>query len=281
MNATVIIPTFNQYCSLMIMLDHMKNQNIASNRYEVIVIDDGSTDETRFLRDDEFKCIYGSHFSIIHLSENSGRSKARNKGIELATNEIIIFCDSDRFPATSFVSQHISFHQSGSRIVVGASYDYFGKLNYLSPSCFDWDTVYKYSRLPNYYRRITKLFENGHTKSPAAWLSLLIGNASIRKELLITVGGFNPTFRYWGFEHFELGLRLKDIEPEFYNNPNAKNYHIPHARTQGFYQESIKKNIEILSVLYPDINYQLLMDILTTNLDITSCADILMKKQDN
>lgn len=263
----------------MTVLEHMKDQDIASDRYEVIVIDDGSTDETRSLRDDEFKSVYGSPFSVVHLLENSGRSEARNRGIALADNEILIFCDSDRFPASSFIQQHIAFHQAGSSIVVGASYDFFGKRESLNRSPFDWDAIHKFSRLPNYYRRITKLFENGRTESPAAWLSLLIGNASIRKELVTKVGGFNPVFRHWGFEHFELGLRLADIEPVFYHNPNAKNYHIPHARSNNFYQESIQKNIEILSGLYPDINYQLLKDILTTNLDVTSCADMLMKNK--
>ena len=68
------------------------------NKFEVIAVNDGSTDGTGRVMDylaDQFK-----NLKVVHLQENSGRSVARNRGIEASCGEIILiqslFCSSDQ-----------------------------------------------------------------------------------------------------------------------------------------------------------------------------------------
>ena len=69
--------------------------------------------------------------------------------------------------------------------------------------------MYKYSRLPQYFKQISSIYnEHGRTKSNLMWLSFLVGNSSIKRDIIEEVGGFDETFIDWGFEHFELAYRL-------------------------------------------------------------------------
>ncbi|MEL6441254.1 MAG: glycosyltransferase [Cyanobacteria bacterium J06621_8] len=88
---SVIIPTYNSGSWLMQALDSVRNQTYIN--YEIIVVDDGSTDNTSQLvqssplaKQQQLKYIY---------QDNQGVAAARNKGIELATGELIAFLDAD------------------------------------------------------------------------------------------------------------------------------------------------------------------------------------------
>jgi glycosyltransferase involved in cell wall biosynthesis len=89
---TIVIPTFNREKLLPVALDSILNQSFED--WECIVVDDGSTDNTKELvhkyinRDNRFKYIY---------QENAERSAARNNGIENAKGKWICFLDSDDY----------------------------------------------------------------------------------------------------------------------------------------------------------------------------------------
>jgi glycosyltransferase involved in cell wall biosynthesis len=88
-NVSVVIPTYNRSKLLLEALDSVFQQTFKD--YEVIIIDDGSTDETRSLLEQhaltrKFKYIY---------QENSGSSAARNNGVRHARHGLIAFLDSD------------------------------------------------------------------------------------------------------------------------------------------------------------------------------------------
>ncbi len=83
---SVIIPTFNRGWILKEAIDSVLSQSFY--HYELIVVDDGSTDNTRE--------ILASYPRIIAVTqENRGVSAARNKGAELSTGKFIAFLDSD------------------------------------------------------------------------------------------------------------------------------------------------------------------------------------------
>lgn len=87
---TLIIPVYNSSTTIARCINSVKRQNI--NSFEVIIVDDGSTDDSlkicQSLVDDD------DRFRIIHQS-NNGVSSARNAGIENATCEYICFMDAD------------------------------------------------------------------------------------------------------------------------------------------------------------------------------------------
>lgn len=85
---SVVIPTKNRVEVTLRSLDSVFNQNLLPN--EVIVVDDGSTDETSLRIKEQFPQI------ILLSNENSlGGAKARNQGAEVARGDFIAFLDSD------------------------------------------------------------------------------------------------------------------------------------------------------------------------------------------
>jgi glycosyltransferase involved in cell wall biosynthesis len=91
MNITIIIPIFNSRRFLKECLDSVCIEN--KNEIEIILIDDGSTDDSH---DVYMEYIHNHNFYVIR-QENKGVSYSRNKGIEVAKGDWIMFVDSDDF----------------------------------------------------------------------------------------------------------------------------------------------------------------------------------------
>lgn len=87
---SIIIPVFNSEKQIYMMLDCIKNQK--EKDFEVLLIDDGSIDNSGKICDDFAK--KDSRFRVIHKS-NQGVSAARNQGMKEAKGEYIVFLDSD------------------------------------------------------------------------------------------------------------------------------------------------------------------------------------------
>ena len=92
---SIIIPTYNRAHLIAECLESVLNQTF--NDYEVIVVDDGSTDNT--------KEAVEPYFDRIRYTkqENRGNAGARNSGIELAKGEIIAFTDADCAPSVDWL----------------------------------------------------------------------------------------------------------------------------------------------------------------------------------
>ena len=90
MKFSIIIPVYNSECFLTKTLDSVCNQDYSN--FEVICINDGSTDSSL----DILKSYQQQHSNvIIYSQDNAGPSVARNKGLEMATGDYLLFCDSD------------------------------------------------------------------------------------------------------------------------------------------------------------------------------------------
>ena len=257
--ASVIIPVYNQKTALYVTLKSFERQSIDNSLYEIIVIDDGSTDGLF----EEFKLL---HFNIPHLRyfsyQNSGRASARNRGIEKAQSENIIFCDADRFVENDYVVKHLKYLEEAD-VVVGLSRDYWGNKGDILKGEFDFNKIKKFSRLYNYSEKIRFLYdEKGRTESGLAWMSFMVGNSSVKKGCLIKAGLFDEDFVQWGFEHLELGLRLQECGAIFQLSDDIYNFHIPHKRQRGFYKDMIEDSISIFKLKHPNYRVDLLKDFL-------------------
>ena len=89
---SVIIPVFNVEQYLGYCLDSLIRQSY--NDFEALLIDDGSTDDSRTICDDY--CQKDNRFHVIH-KKNEGIAAARNDGMELAKGEYLYFMDSDDY----------------------------------------------------------------------------------------------------------------------------------------------------------------------------------------
>lgn len=90
MRVSIIIPIYNTSQYLSSCLNSVKEQSYKN--LEIILVNDGSTDNSRDIAEEFVK--KDKRFKVIHL-HNGGVSRARNKGMEIATGDYITFIDSD------------------------------------------------------------------------------------------------------------------------------------------------------------------------------------------
>lgn len=257
LKASVIIPVYNQKDTLLTVLSFMQKQTCVKDEFEIIIVDDGSTDGLHeYMTGKE-----GTDFScdVWYLRQgNKGRAAARNAGAEVARGEQLIFCDADRFPNPDFVRQHLLYINGCENIVtIGCPWEYFGNQKLLKIMDKDtWEGIVRYARKPLYYAKTLNLYaQKGMTESGIAWTSFLVGNASVSKRMFEKVGGFDEQFRTWGFEHFDLALRMQREGADFRSLPECSNYHIPHPRESGFYQKMIQQSIQIMEKKYSECDF--------------------------
>ncbi len=92
MLVSLIITSYNYARYLERAIRSTLNQTLPSENYEVIVVDDCSTDESHSILDN-----YSSDIKVIKLEKNSGLSVARNTGIKKAKGQYVIFLDADDY----------------------------------------------------------------------------------------------------------------------------------------------------------------------------------------
>ncbi|XID96167.1 glycosyltransferase family A protein [Paenibacillaceae bacterium WGS1546] len=113
----MIIPTYNKSRYLEYTLTGFLKQSFP--HFEMIIIDDGSTDLTR-----EVVRRFETRLSIKYVHQpNRGRSAARNNGLERAANDIVVFNDDDRIPAPDYMAGHIrTIQQAEQAKIVSIGY---------------------------------------------------------------------------------------------------------------------------------------------------------------
>jgi hypothetical protein len=104
---TVVIPTYNRSDTLISCLEHLEKQSFTD--FEVILVDDGSTDATpQLIR--EFVLHTRLHLCSIR-QENSGPARARNAAIARARAPICLLIGDDIFATPDFVKTHLELHR--------------------------------------------------------------------------------------------------------------------------------------------------------------------------
>lgn len=120
---SIIIPVYNVADFLPKCLDSVVNQTMNSDSYEVIIINDGATDNSPHIIESFVK--YNDNFRVI-CQENSGLPYARNTGIEAARGKFVSFLDGDDFLEPSFlIRMYNACINTGADIAYCGYYKYF------------------------------------------------------------------------------------------------------------------------------------------------------------
>jgi GT2 family glycosyltransferase len=190
---SVVIPTYGRRDSVARALRALKMQTLSPDDFEVVVSIDGSEDGTR-----ELVAGFDAPFALTAVwHPNQGRARACNAGIAAARGELVVILDDDMEAAPGLLAGHLAAHPAGSRrAVVGAA-----------PMLADPDSP----PLVRYYAsgfngRQAELARPGRA---LGFREAYSGNFSIRREVMLEVGGFDPDFRVYGHEDYELALRLQ------------------------------------------------------------------------
>ncbi len=108
---SVLIPTFGRAEALTVALHAWEQQQPGDVSFEVVVIDDGSPDDTR----DLLASLRPQRFSLRRLAqENAGPAAARNRGLRAAQGEIVLFTGDDIEPAPDLLEQHLQGHRKAA-----------------------------------------------------------------------------------------------------------------------------------------------------------------------
>ncbi len=108
---SVIIPTYNRAQFVKLAIDSVLAQTYAD--YEVIVVDDGSTDGTEAV----LQGTYGTRIAY-ERQDNQGAAAARNRGIALSTGEFVAFLDSDDIWLPGKLERQLALHTADSQTVL-------------------------------------------------------------------------------------------------------------------------------------------------------------------
>jgi glycosyltransferase involved in cell wall biosynthesis len=204
---SVVAPTYNRRASLQRLLEALERQSFPATQFEVIVVDDGSSDGTP-----DFVRAWPASYGLQVLEQqHAGPAAARNRGVAAARGELIVFLDDDVVPAPDLLHEHVTTHaEQPNAVVIGP----------MSPPG-DWPR-------PIWVRwEEEQLLSQYHAMIAGLWSctarQFYTGNASLARARFVEAGGFDVTFQR--AEDVELGYRLHDLGATFVFNPNADVLH--------------------------------------------------------
>ena len=220
MKLSVIIPTHNRADILKICLEKLIVQQGVD--FEVIVVDDGSTDSTEsVISDFRFQIsdskTQNSKFTYIK-QKASHQAVARNRGVEAATGDIIVFIGDDILVEPDFLMKHHDRHVENpdeNVVVLGFT---------------TWDPNIKITKYMRFLENSGWQFGYKFLKPKMIgradpYKFFYTSNISMKKSFF-DKEKFNEDFVFYGWEDIELGYRLwKHHNMKIYYEPQAIAYH--------------------------------------------------------
>jgi len=166
---SVIVPVRNGAGSLPALLDGLAAQTLAGERFEVIVVDNASTDATA--------AMASARGARVVTEPIANRSRARNRGAAAAASRLYAFTDADCVPDAHWLEELLA-HAHLAPLVAG-------------------DVRVRTSRAPNAIERFEALWRFGQE----AWVKqgwAATANLLVHADAFEAVGGFDPTWRHIG-----------------------------------------------------------------------------------
>lgn len=264
MYASLIIPSYNVCERLYYNLLSLNYQDCGFEKFEVIVIDNGSIDNTCGMLlniDVKYK------LEVIHLDKNMGRAFARNTGIKKSKGEILIFHDSDMIAFNDYVRKHLLYQKDKAKVVCGSNCDRI-YTHYYKDIKINFDNNYKNPLYKlkygnngeklkdkhilitkneiingNYKKYIFKLDDKTKEFDEIAymygenlknynfpWRFFVTNNCSARKDDILEIGCFDERFIGWGCEDLDLGYRMYLKGRPFVVKRDIRSVHQEHPR---------------------------------------------------
>ena len=211
---SVIVPAFNATCTIKATVESILNQQ-TNFAYEVIVVDDGSTDETASIIK-QFPTVKYQYQS------NAGPASARNHGARLAQGEYLAFTDSDCVPHPTWLTELINGFTEDNIGIVCGSYGITNKESLLA-RCIHQEIIYRHKYLmPDF---------------PKAFGGY---NFCAKKNIYWQVGGFNEIYRRASGEDNDLSYKILQSGYRIYFNRQALVDHVHPARVLRYLKEQAR-----------------------------------------
>ncbi|MBI4498305.1 MAG: glycosyltransferase [Chloroflexi bacterium] len=199
MRASVIIPVYNGADAITVCLAAVRCQTLPQDAYEIIVVDDGSTDGTG-----EQAAALGA---TVLRQPNRGPAAARNLGAQHATGEVLVFTDADCAPTPDWLDRLLAPFTDPT--VAGAKGTYRTRQGGLVARLVQTEYEEKYARMARF--------------STIDFIDTY--SAAYRREVFLSNGGFDPAFPVPSAEDQEFSFRLAERGYRMVFAPRAVVYH--------------------------------------------------------
>ena len=205
LNVSVIVPTYNRAHLIGETLDRILGQTMPPA--EVIVIDDGSTDNTA-----QIMAGYGGRVMYLRL-DNRGPPSARDAGVKRSHGRYVAFCDSDDLWSLDYLARMATLFTADPRLEY--AFSNFAELNDTGLS-----TRTKFDNVPPNFWDAPKLecdegwiIEKGMVERLLRFQPIFPSAVVISRAMYDRIGGFNPTMSYLPAEDLEFTLRCAQQGP--------------------------------------------------------------------
>ncbi|AIR64297.1 glycosyltransferase [Cedecea neteri] len=261
MKICVVIPTYNDSDALLRTLNSLAVQKMNdSNSFDVVVVDDGSMDDTRTVCD-----MFTFVRYFYHQDKGFRAAKARNIGAAISEGEYIVFLDSGLVCHNHFINNYLNYFDKNQDVDVflGKIFAFNHDEDILSilhstDYVFDDRTLALFNERGVIDMRDPRFDLLGydlsnHDRWKVFGDILWTGNVCVSRDAFYRVGLFDETFNSWGGEDIDLGIRLQKIGCKFYFAKQCFTVHIPHV--SGYSEEMCKKKELVLAEKHKDIAY--------------------------
>ena len=189
---TVIVPTYNRAAVLLLCLAALEAQTMPA--FDVIVVNDGSTDKT-----EEYLAAYAKTTPLrlrILSQENAGPARGRNLAISHTQTTLALLIGDDILGSPTFVDQHLRFHLEHS------------DEDQLALGWTQWDTAHQQiTPFMRWYEKIQFSYETLLAGATPGWQHAYTSNLSFKTELF-RQNLFDERFRSAAWEDSEIAYRL-------------------------------------------------------------------------
>ena len=240
---SVIIPTYNRSKTLKKCLDALSRQTFSVDHFEVIVCDDGSTDDTV-----ELIRGYEASYNLIYTSqENAGPAKARNKGLKKAQGKYVLFINDDTILDESALAKHYETHfaHPGEKISVLGTFEFPEEYreNLLVQLIDEYDLLFEYNKMqPGGYHDYNFFYTC---------------NLSVSRQAMLDVGMFDEAFDGPAAEDIDLGFRLGKNGYRLIYQPACISIHDHPVSLEGFCRTHLLRGYGHMTLVtrHPELNY--------------------------
>ncbi len=209
---SIVICTYNRSKHIINALKSMSMQTAAPSEYEVLIIDNNSTDGTAELVQTYISQDSRKNFKYI-FEPNQGLSYARNRGIKEAKSDIIYYMDDDGNAHNTLVEETLKFYAQYAQ-AIGMGGKVIPYYEGIEPT---W--------MNSYLEGLVTLHDKGNKLQKYAKNEYPVGcSMSYKKDVLEKAGGFDNKLKWRADDKF-IGIEVRKISDEIYYNPNVLTLH--------------------------------------------------------
>lgn len=248
---SLIITTYNWPTALNVIFHSILQQNFPFAQLEIIIADDGSTEETRALIEEwqsKFECPL---LHVWHEDRGFRAAKIRNLAAKAACHDYMIFLDGDCILGANFLKEHAALAEpnwfvAGNRVLLSED---FSKQVLMGVPAYtydwwQWMRAWKQGKINRFFPTFRLPLLALRKIAKRRWQGAKTCNFAVWREDFFAVNGLDEIYEGWGFEDSDLAVRL--INNDIYKKMGQCSVPVYHLHHKEASRQLAKSNYEAL-----------------------------------